>query len=221
MKEKNLDDLKSKTANVVRRWADTPYYNSVENAARGQWKSIIQPFLGQFNPDYDVVLELAVGHGRMTSILLEHTDNLIGVDVLQENIDFCQDRFGDLPNLTLVRNDGVTLDAVADASVSFVFCFDSMIHFDSDVVRNYLSEFYRIMKPGGLGFLHHSNLSKNPGGNFQKNAHARNFMSEALFRHYAAKEGLNVVKSQVIDWGQGEKRVEKLDCLSLIQRPAS
>ena len=63
-------------------------------------------------------------------------------------------------------------------------------------------------------------MTRNPGGDFQKNAHARNFMSEALFRHYAAKEGLHVLKSQVIDWGKGEKHVPDLDCVSLIEKPA-
>jgi hypothetical protein len=74
------------------------------------------------------------------------------------------------------------------------------------------------MKPGALAFLHHSNLTRNPGGNFQRNAHARNFMSVQMFSHYAQKEGLQVVKQKVIDWGSGEKRVENLDGLTLLRR---
>ena len=34
-----------------------------------------------------------------------------------------------------------------------------MVHFDSDVVRAYLKEFRRILKPGGHGFCHHSNYT--------------------------------------------------------------
>lgn len=220
MSKRNLAKLKEKTAAVVQRWVDTPYYDAVENNARSQWDNLILPFMDGFDIDYSNTMELSVGHGRMTAIMLEVSNHVIGVDVLGENLDFCRERFGDMPNLTLIENDGVTLEAIADDSVSFVFCFDSMIHFDSDVVRSYLAEFRRILKPGGLGFLHHSNLSRNPGGDFQRNPHARNFMSEALFRHYAAKEGLEVPKTQIINWGRGEKFVENLDCLSMISRPA-
>jgi len=214
-----LTDLQQETAVVARRWAETPYYNSVEQRAREQWESLIWPSLKDYDVDFSSVLELAVGHGRMTQILLEKAGQVIGIDVLQENIDFCRERFANATNLTLLRNDGVKLDGVADGAISFAFCFDSMVHFDSDVVRSYLAEFHRVLKPGALAFCHHSNLTRNPAGNFQRAAHARNFMSQALFHHYAHKEGLRVVKSEVIDWGTGAKHVRQLDCLSLLWRP--
>lgn len=213
-----LGKLTEATLKVSQRWVATPYYDAVEKNARKQWDTLIMPFLGEDIPDMSHVLELAVGHGRMTQILLEHSPRVIGVDVLQENIDFCADRFAGVKHLTLMKNDGVRLDGIEDNSVSYVFCFDSMIHFDSDVVRNYLAEFYRVLQPGGMAFLHHSNLTRNPGGDFSRNAHARNFMSVQLFSHYAQKEGLSVVKQKVIDWGQGEKRVKDHDGLSLLRK---
>lgn len=221
MENAEIEKLRKETAKVVGRWAKTPYYDAEEAHALAQWNDLIQPFISGGLPageaiDYSSVLELAIGHGRMTNILLQQSDHLTGVDVLQENIDFCSDRFGQHPKLSLLRNDGVTLQGVESGSISFVFCFDSMIHFDSDVVRAYLREFKRIMAPGAKAFLHHSNLTRNPGSDFQKNAHARNFMSQALFQHYALKEGLINLKSEVIDWGRGDKHVAELDCLSLL-----
>ena len=213
-----LKDLTAETLTVAERWAKTPYYDAVEGLARSQWEKMILPFIAPNFIDMSHVLELAVGHGRMTQILLEHAERLTGVDVLKENIDFCRNRFSAHPKLRLIKNDGVILDGVPDADVSFIFCFDSMIHFDSDVVRSYLAEFHRIMVPHALAFLHHSNLTRNPGGDFQRNAHARNFMSAQLFSHYAQKEGLKVLKQEVIDWGQGKKRVKELDCLTLLRR---
>lgn len=206
---------------VTRRWARTPYCDAVEQAARAQWEEMILPFIEPTPVDFSNVVELAVGHGRMTEILLGKAKHVTGIDVLQENIDFCSSRFEGRPNLTLVRNDGVTLKQIGDGSVTFFFCFDSMVHFDSDVVRSYLGELSRILTPGGLAFLHHSNLDRNPGGDFQKAMHARNFMSQALFRHYATKSGLEVVKTKVIDWGRGERYAKSLDCLSLVRRPVA
>lgn len=37
-------------------------------------------------------------------------------------------------------------------------------------------------------------------------------MSKELFEHYAMKEGLAVIKQQVINWGGHEN----LDCLSMV-----
>jgi ubiquinone/menaquinone biosynthesis C-methylase UbiE len=220
-KADELEQLKQATAVVTRRWAETPYYDSVEKRARSQWDHLISPFLADHPIDYSAVLELADGHGRKTKILLEKARHVTGVDVLQENIDFCAERFDGVPNITLIRNDGLALNAVDDNSISFAFCFDSMVHFDSDVVRAYLGEFYRVLRPGGMAFCHHSNLTRNPDGNIRRSPHSRNFMSEALFRHLAGKKGLTVVKSQVIDWGTGERFVAGLDCLSLIRKAVS
>jgi ubiquinone/menaquinone biosynthesis C-methylase UbiE len=215
---KRLDPLKETTAKVVRRWAETPYYDAVEKVAMSQWENMITPFINPEVPDMSHVMELAVGHGRMTEILLGVSEKVTGVDVLQENIDFCANRFEGNSKLTLMRNDGVELGGLDDNSVSFVFCFDSMMHFDSDVVRSYLGEFYRIMQPGALAFLHHSNLTRNPGGDFQKAVHARNFMSVPMFSHYAQKEGLTVVKQKVLDWGQGKNLMKDHDGFALLRK---
>ncbi len=215
-----IDKLKAETGSVVRRWAATPYYDAVEASARAQWDGVILPFLGDAPISYECVLELAPGHGRMTQIMLEKAEKVYAVDPLQENIDFCANRFAGNAKVTLVRNDGVTLEAIPDASVTFMFCWDSMVHFDSDVVRNYLREAARVLKPGGFFFTHHSNYQASPGGVFQTTPHARNFMSVPLMKHYAIKEGLEPVRNQVIDWGRGDKRFAEHDGLALLRKPA-
>ena len=88
-----LKRLKAETAQVVRRWVDTPYYDSVEKNATAQWNTLILPFLEGDAIDFSHVLELAMGHGRMTALLLEKAVQVTAVDVLQENVDFCANRF--------------------------------------------------------------------------------------------------------------------------------
>ena len=80
--------------------------------------------------------------------------------------------------------------------MTFLYCFDSMVHFDSDVVRAYLREFRRVLRPGGTGFCHYSNYTGNPTGSYRDHPGWRNFMSVELFEHYAAKEGLKPVRSR-------------------------
>jgi hypothetical protein len=47
---------------------------------------------------------------------------------------------------------------VADESVDFAFSFDSLVHAESDVLGDYLSQLARKLKPSGVGFIHHSNI---------------------------------------------------------------
>jgi hypothetical protein len=109
-------------------------------------------------------------------------------------------RFGNNPKINYHMNNGYSLPFLANHTVSFVYCFDAMVHFDSDVVRAYLREFRRILIQGGHAFAHHSNYVGNPGGDLHCNPAWRNFMSQELFAHYARKEDLSVIRQKQIDW---------------------
>jgi hypothetical protein len=87
-----------------------------------------------------------------------------------------------------------------------------MVHFDSDVVRSYLRDSHRALKPGGRGFFHHSNYTG--GYDWRKNPQGRNFMSREFFGHYADKEDLTVVKQTLLD----RPHHPQLDCLTLVER---
>jgi ubiquinone/menaquinone biosynthesis C-methylase UbiE len=190
-----------------------PYYDVAEKDIEWQWRDLIWPFIS--DADYSSALDLAAGHGRNSACLLKYAARLTIVDINDDNIEFCRRRFGNDPRIAYVVNDGLSLKEVAADSITLVYSFDSMVHFDSDVVRAYLREFRRILVPGGQAFIHHSNFTGRPGGNFTESPHWRNFMSRELLAHYAALEDLEIVRQQVIDWS-----VPNLDCLSLLRRPA-
>lgn len=95
------------------------------------------------------ILEIACGYGRWTNFLSEHCDRLIGVDLVAQCVEACRRRFASLNHLSFVQNDGRSLDFVEDGSVDFVFSFDSLVHVEPTVIRGYLSQFPRILRPGG------------------------------------------------------------------------
>ena len=192
-------------------WKQQPYYDDAEQYIEKQWRETIWPFI--HDADFSCVLDLAAGHGRNSEKLKQHARQIYIVDINQENIDFCRGRFAGDPRFVFLRNDGCSLEAVPSGAISLVYCFDAMVHFDSDVVRAYLREFVRVLRPGGLGFCHHSNFTKNPGGDVHNNPGWRNFMSEALFAHYCVREGLQIIKSRVIDWTAPDS-----DCLTLFKK---
>jgi len=190
---------------------DNPYFAVAEPVMEQLWAEQIQPFLR--GSDLRCVLDLATGHGRNAAVLLRQAERLILVEIQPGNIAQCRQRFGEDPRISYLVNSGYDLRDVPDGTVTLLYCFDAMVHFDSDVVRAYLAEARRVLAPGGRAFLHHSNHQE--GHDWRTAPHSRAFMSKALLRHYALKEGLAVVRQRVIDWGG----VARLDCLSLLARP--
>jgi ubiquinone/menaquinone biosynthesis C-methylase UbiE len=202
---------KAKLPGVLFR--DGVYYDQAEPVMEWQWSHLIWPLIQGL--DFECVVDLAAGHGRNSARLLPQARRLILVDINQECLDFCRVRFSAHPNVEYVKTDGTSLNGIADNSVSLLYTFDAMVHFDSDIVRHYLREFQRVLKPGGSCFCHHSNFTGNPGEDFARTNHWRNFMSKEMFAHYALKEGLTVVSQQVIDWSE-----PALDCLSVLRKPS-
>lgn len=201
---------------IGRDWKSSPYYNRAEQGMERQWTKMVWPFLTgekEGGIDFSTTVELAAGHGRNSAKLLPLTDKLHLVDINVENISFLRERFGKEPKVEYHINNGYSLPFLADHTVSFIYCFDAMVHFDSDVVRSYLREFARILIPGGRAFAHHSNYIGNPGGDLHRNPAWRNFMSQELFAHYAAKEGLSIIRQKKVDW-QWDRTF--IDCFTLL-----
>jgi ubiquinone/menaquinone biosynthesis C-methylase UbiE len=197
-----------------RNWVETPYFDLAERDMEFYWNELVFPLIADC--DFSVVLDLAAGHGRNTEKLRHLAGKVYVVDVNEENVEVCRRRFEGDERLVFLTCDGTSLAGVPDGEVTLVYSFDSMVHFDSDVVRAYLREFRRVLRPGGRGMCHHSNFATNPSSpDFRTNPHWRNFMSRELFEHYCYKEGLNVLEAKLVDWG-----LPALDCITLFERPA-
>jgi ubiquinone/menaquinone biosynthesis C-methylase UbiE len=188
------------------------YHLDAEAGMDQQWATLIWPLIK--DSDFSVVVDLAAGYGRNSAKLLPQAGQLIVVDINQACIDFCRQRFQGQSKVRFIKNDGASLKEISDTSVTLVYSFDAMVHFESDVVRSYLREFQRILKPGGTCFCHHSNSMEQPGGGLIP-PHSRNFMCKELFAHYSLKAGLKIVQQTIIDWGD----FKNLDCLTKLQKP--
>jgi SAM-dependent methyltransferase len=198
--------------------ADAPYFNAAEPEMERRWETMLWPFLE--GCDFRRSVDLAAGHGRNTRKLLEQSgcETVYAVDINQDNVDFCAARFKGEPRVRCLRNDGLAIPEIETRSITLFYCFDAMVHFDSDVVRLYLREIRRLLVPGaGRAFLHHSNDTSRPGADFHGHRHWRNFMSAELMAHYAAKEGLAVEKQKKIDWNRDKTDI---DAFTLLSAPA-
>jgi ubiquinone/menaquinone biosynthesis C-methylase UbiE len=210
---KNLDAIVSDEAFL---WGDDvfeAYHLPAEADMHRQWATQIWPLLSKHNIDYAHSVDLACGHGRNTAMLSPLSQKVTLVDVNGENIEFCKQRFrGD--RYAFVQTSGYDLKDIGDGSVSFVYSFDAMVHFDLAIVYAYVKEFARILQPGGYGFIHHSNCPEAFGKDFRDVQGWRNFNSREVFAGLCQRFGLEVVEQQLLDWGPKDH-----DCFTVFRKP--
>ena len=108
------------------------------------------------------VLEIAPGHGRVTAMLLPFCTVFHGIDLSTQCTEFCQTRFATHPNASFHTNDGLSLQAIANHRFNLVFSYDSLVHADLPVFEAYIPQILALLAPGGIAFLHHSNLAAFP-----------------------------------------------------------
>ncbi|MFI5251113.1 MAG: class I SAM-dependent methyltransferase [Bacteroidota bacterium] len=154
------------------------------------------------------ILEIAPGYGRCTKHLLKMCKKLTVVDLAEKCIDACKKRFSSCNHIRYFVNDGKSLKFLDDNSIDFVFSWDSLVHANDEVFVTYLTQLAKKMKPGGYGFIHHSNMGsyRDEASGFMTAAshHWRDTtMSAKLFRETCAKVGLHCVSQEIIQWEPG------------------
>ncbi len=211
---------------IAQDWkARSSYYNKAERESwiRGFWHSE-----GHFRPlfeklDKSRLLELACGHGRHTAQILGTPElrkdivSILLMDVNEENISFCRQRFAPSDIVSFRVNNGYDFRPSENETITGIFCYDAMVHFEFDAIISYLQDTFRILTSGGRALFHHSNYDLRPGADYQQNPEWRNFMNKRFFAHIANRAGLKVMEQVVIDWGSARE----LDCISLVEKPKS
>ncbi len=215
------------------------YYNVAEADAESGWNFILSHLAG-YNIDTSVVLDFACGRGRIAEQCLPVVSRMILSDISEEAIDFCKQRFSALPDTSKIQYvlNTETSIPVPDASVTFLYSWDAMVHFDIEAFRAFMMEFQRILTPGGYGFVHHSNfgdvklplrhfmrhlLSRIGHTGFSSNPHWRSDVAAGDIRGLCKTNDLIVIKQEIIDWGgPGDRpygQVKDLDCITIFRKP--
>jgi SAM-dependent methyltransferase len=226
----------------VSMWnSETPWDGSDEawsepwGGSEAQWFGTFLPRLRHYLPA-GTMLEIAPGFGRWTRFLADHCDRLIGVDVAERCVEACRERFRSSGQMTFVVNDGLSLDAVDDDDVDVAISLDSLVHVEADVMQSYIEQLGRKLRPGGVAFLHHSNLGEYAyyrrlrkirgatrigwaTGVVERNLQWRAFsVSAETVRGFAADAGLGCISQELVNWGT---RRALIDCFTVLVRDAS
>lgn len=212
------------TKRIISFWekggADFEYYNSAESEEWMEvfWKkdSIFYPLFQQLNTEH--LLEIACGTGRHSSKIIEHVKTLYLLETSKEALKLAQQRFNDYaPKVHYIHSPdglGIPKGNIAEASLTAVFSYDAMVHFEKEAVEAYIKDSFRVLKQGGLALLHHSNYDKNPNGKFTDNPGWRNYMTQDLFVALSQKYGFDVLHSEIFSFS-----CPGSDAITLLQKP--
>ena len=124
-------------------------------------------------------LEIGPGGGRLTALLLPRTKVLHVADTSETMLEHLKQRFAGVPSLRAYHTDATSLPALRPASLDCVFSFDVFVHFEPRMIYWYLRQIEGLLKPGGIGIIHYSNVFTDLGWsrferNVEFNLHGRN-----------------------------------------------
>ena len=106
------------------------YYHDAEHLCNVFWDNDTI-FKNYFNElDLRFAVELACGHGRHVPFYIDKTEELILVDAVDSNIEYCRRRFKEYRNISFIVNNGYDLQDIPSKSQTCLFTYDAMIHFE-------------------------------------------------------------------------------------------
>jgi SAM-dependent methyltransferase len=114
----------------------------------------------------DVVLEIGAGVGRVGAALAPLCREWIGVDVSENMVRHIRRRLAGLSNVRAIATNGFDLGAIPSESVDVVYCTVVFMHLDEWERFAYVSEGYRVLKPGGRMLVDNVNLLSDEGWAF-------------------------------------------------------
>ncbi len=110
----------------------------------------------------------------------------------------CRERFSGDTHIQYILSSGSDLPGVEDGSINAVWSFDVFVHVAPCDQAAYLGEIARVLTPGGVAVVHHSDGRNR--GQLPSRHGWRSPMSRALFAALAVERGL-LVERQLDSWG--------------------
>jgi SAM-dependent methyltransferase len=208
IEEQRLWNLNSNWTNDGHEWSKS--FGTTEELWNNEIFDKIKEFRGK------KILEIAPGFGRITQFLSILAGELIIVDLNPLCIEKTRAKLKHHV-LAYFVNDGKSIPKVRDNSQDLVFSFDSFVHMHANVTEDYVKEIYRVLKPGGQAFIHHSWLY---GGSDEStnNVAGRANMSPEQFKIFVENNNMEIVSQNIIQF-EPLNSWNGTDCISMFRKP--
>ncbi len=145
------EDARHYIATRPESWSDEEFYASGVESVRILVINDLAGICPGRDPKSMTALEIGCGAGRMTRALADMFGRVIGVDVSGEMVELANRALADRPNAEALQNSGADLEVLGDRKVDFAFSFIVLQHIpEFAVVRNYVREVARVLRPGGV-----------------------------------------------------------------------
>ena len=121
------------------------------NMILGKDTSRFQNIIKNKEPSKMNVLEIGCGIGRILIPMRKIFGNMTGIDISSEMVRLGQKYVANIPNCSIVENNGIDLSELPDNYFDFCFSFIVFQHIpEKKIVEKYISEVSRVLKPNCL-----------------------------------------------------------------------
>ena len=107
----------------------------------------------------DVVLEIGCGVGRVGYFLAPKCRKWIGADISGNMLNYARENLAEQANVELLELSSCSLAGVADSSVDKLYCTTVFMHLDEWDRYRYVTEAFRVLRPGGKCYFDNVNLN--------------------------------------------------------------
>jgi len=95
-------------------------------------------------------IDFGCGAGRLTRALRHYFDEVVGIDIAPSMVALASELHRDAAGVRFIVNSSNRLDAITSESIDFVYSRLVLQHIHPRYVRQYLAEFIRVLRPGGV-----------------------------------------------------------------------
>jgi len=137
------------------------FYQENPDFRRGMitFKTQFFPFVEKYVKNRGASLDIGYGPGSMVFAASKHFDLAMGVDVHFQGKEVAEElKRNGCNNFLLHMGDGKNIP-IEDDCIDFIHTWTVFMHFGKvEVVKSYLAECYRVMKPGGVAVLYFARM---------------------------------------------------------------
>lgn len=124
---------------------------------------ITSRYIAPFITAEDAVLEIGIGGGKTSALLLQSCGSLQCADVSQNMIEATRKRFKGDKRVSFVKLNGLDFAGIPPASLDVCFIFDTLVHVEPRDIFNYLVRIPALLKGKRLCVFHHGNMTSELG----------------------------------------------------------
>jgi ubiquinone/menaquinone biosynthesis C-methylase UbiE len=119
-------------------------------------KNLLDQMMFRYIKPDSVILEIGPGAGRWTQYLQPLANHLIIADIAPKCLEICKQRFSDKTNIDYKLIESNNIDFISSDGVDHVWSYDVFVHINPSDTEQYMRNFARVLKKGGIGIIHHA-----------------------------------------------------------------